>query len=386
MEPIGKHMKILFVFHTPQYAGYAMASLEQTFYDVGCEITKTENVHFAFSKLVTNNNSTLPSSTTKNLEIDRTSLDEKKYFDRTVSNIKEMGINIAFCFDMQPNSRLNSALRKAGVSRITSYWGSMISSLNSPLMLAIKKGTVLAQLNRPELFIFESEAMRKLATHGRGIPKSETTVIHTGVDIKKWVPYDGAKNYVREQFEIEKHKRVAIYSGHMEERKGVSVIMAAIEHLERSNGLEDWHFIICGNRPGEEVPFLNAIESKKAKSHITFAGYRNDLPLIMPGCDIGIIASTGWDSFPMSSLEMAASGLPILASNLQGTAETIEDKVTGMLFKPGDHVELAEKIMHLHNNEHVLRSFSRAARERIERKFSVTIQKKNLVMTIENLL
>ncbi len=379
-------MKILFVFHTPQYAGYAMASLEQTFYDVGREITRKEDIYFAFSKLEINDSSTLPSSTTENLEIDRANLGEKKYFDHTVESIRKLGIDLAFCFDMQPNSKLNSALRKAGVGRIVSYWGSTISSTNSPLKLGIKRCLILAQLNRPELFIFESEAMRKLATHGRGIPKSETTVIHTGVDIEKWAPYEGAKNYVREQFKIEGHKKVAIYSGHMEERKGVSVIMAAIEHLERSDSLEEWHFIICGNRPGEEVPFLNAIKSKKAKSHITFAGYRNDLPLIMPGCDIGIIASTGWDSFPMSSLEMAAAGLPILASNLQGTAETIEDKVTGLLFKPGDHIELADKIMHLHNNDQVLSNFSRAARERIERKFSVTTQKNNLVLAIEKLL
>ena len=57
----------------------------------------------------------------------------------------------------------------------------------------------------------------------------------------------------------------------------------------------------------------------------------DDLSRIFPCCYAGVIASTGWDSFTVSSLEMASSGLPLVVSNLQGLSESIEADVTGFL-------------------------------------------------------
>ena len=42
---------------------------------------------------------------------------------------------------------------------------------------------------------------------------------------------------------------------------------------------------------------------------------------------------------------MAASGLPLVVSNLQGFAETIAKGKTGYSFEPGNHIELSERII-----------------------------------------
>ena len=87
-----------------------------------------------------------------------------------------------------------------------------------------------------------------------------------------------------------------------------------------------------------------------AQSHVTFGGYRNDLHILQRGCFAAIVASTGWDSFPRSALEAQASGLPLLASNLPGLNETVEDGTTGALFPVGDGNALCDAMQRLLDN------------------------------------
>jgi glycosyltransferase involved in cell wall biosynthesis len=162
--------------------------------------------------------------------------------------------------------------------------------------------------------------------------------------------------------------------------------MNAMKSLVDIHGSYNWHLLICGNRPGEERRFLDMLQDHPAEKLVTFCGYRNDLPSLMPACDLGLIASTGWDSFPMSALEMAACGLPLVASDLQGLPEAIEPNVTGLLFKPGDHKELAEIMNALDSDDGRLEKMSMAARERIVKEFTIELQKKRLKQTLIGVL
>jgi len=380
-------MNILVSFHTPVNAGYAMAKLERTFYDVMVEICgSAENVFFSFTKYNGEHPISLPIEFSNVFELNPLKLNEQKYFGEILNLIKVKNINLALCFDLQVSGLLIDVLRKGNVEKVISYWGSTISSLNSGIKLLFKKIEVLLKQGKPDLFIFESESMRRYATHGRGISINRTKVIPTGVDTEELKPNVNYKNYVHEIFTIPDERKVAIYSGHMEERKGVHVIIDAFKYLIENILDNDWHLVVCGNRPGEEQVFLGMMKDHKALKHVTFAGYRDDLPKILPSCDLGVIASTGWDSFPMSALEMASCGLPVLASALQGLVETIEDKKTGLLFPPGDYKELARLLNELGKSDNgKLVEMSIAARKRILDNLSLNIQKNRLIKTINNL-
>jgi len=67
---------------------------------------------------------------------------------------------------------------------------------------------------------------------------------------------------------------------------------------------------------------------------IRFCGYRDRLVQLYTSCFCGVIPSTGWDPFLRTSVEMAAAGLPVVASRLQGLPEAVLDKETGLLFEP----------------------------------------------------
>ena len=361
-----------------------MSALERMFFEVACDMFGgQDNVHFSFTSLLEGVPQSLPPDYKNIIEIDQRIIGSKQHL--VISNyINNHNIKFAFCFDLQVRTKFGDLLRSSGVSKIISYWGAPISGESSFVKLYLKRLEVALSKNKPDLFIFESKAMQNFAVMGRGISPKNTCVIPTGVDIDKFRPDSSAKEYIYQQFNISIDDKIAFYSGHMEERKGVKVIVdAAIELLDNKK-LSNWKFILCGNRPGEEQKYVNMLKGTVAENHVIFAGYRSDINKLIPGCDIGIVASTGWDSFPMSCLEMAACGLPLLVSALQGLHETIDEGKTGFTFKPGDSEELANLILYINGEEELRKKMSIAARERIVDFYSRPTQKENLFMAMKS--
>ncbi len=356
-----------------------MSPLEKIFFEVACKLFGgQQRVHFSFTDLSAGHPNSLPSDFINIIEINRQSITSDRC-DFIAKYIAEHNIKSALCFDLQVSSKFCDLLRTSGVNKIISYWGAPISGENNFLKLLYKRIEVALNRNKPDLFIFESRAMQHLAINGRGILLKHTCVIPTSVDTDRFQPDSTAKDYVLQNFNISTNDSVAFYSGHMEERKGVKVIIDAAIELIDNRDLKNWYFLFCGNRPGEEKKYVNMLNGKKAAKHIIFAGYRTDIHKIIPGCDIGIVASTGWDSFPMSCLENAACGLPLIVSHLQGLTETIEEGVTGLSFQPGKSTELADIIYKLDKDEALRKNYAVAARRRITSNYSIPIQENNLM-------
>lgn len=373
---------ILVTFHTSVNAGYAMSVLERVFFDVCQDICGSQgSVFFSFNGPLTSAPKSLPEGFTHYTQIDYS---DNGTFESAGKFIEQNNIQYALCFDVQPHSPICKMLRTHGVKKIVSYWGASMSSKKSMLVLLLKKLDVWLQKYKPDHFIFESAAMQFLAVNGRGIPLKHTSIIHTGIDPNKYTPTYADKHYLLKEFSIPENAKIVFYSGHMEKRKGVDVIIeSAIELVDREH-IPDLYFLICGNRPGEEIPFQERLKDFSAFNKVIFGGYRKDLHLIMPNCTIGVVASTGWDSFPMSTLEMAASGLPIVVSRLQGLVETVSDGETGYLFEPGNSQELSEKIKFLINNTEECDRFSKNARERILKGYTLDHQKRNLISCLQS--
>jgi glycosyltransferase involved in cell wall biosynthesis len=266
-----------------------------------------------------------------------------------------------------------------------SYWGAPMSSPNSGIRLFLKRLEVALTRHKPDHFIFESRAMADAAVNGRGVPARIVSVIPTGVDTDRFRPDLRDCEYAHQAFRIPRDRKIVFYSGHMEERKGVHVVIEAATELVRNRGRRDLHFLLLGNRDGQERQFAPLYVGTEAEEHVTFGGYRLDIDRILRSCYTGVIASTGWDSFPMSSLEMASSGLPLVASKLQGIVEGIEDGTTGYLFTPGDRIALADRIGQLADDDALRARMGVAARDWIMANFSRQLQVERLVNTMTEL-
>lgn len=368
---------LLVVFHCESNTGYAIGRLERVFFEMALDVFGSpERIHFAYPGIDKGIDPVLEGRVKNIVEFDYR--DASSRSANTIARyIKRHDIDVIFGFDQPIGVPVHRVLRKAGVKKFISYWGAPMSSVNHGFRLLAKRIQVALTPGKPDLFIFESEAMRETAVDGRGVPKSMTRVVYNGVDEKKFKPVEN-KGYVYDLFNIPGDRKVIFYSGHMEERKGVHVIVKAAVDLVVNKGRRDVHFLLLGNKNGEERRFDPLYRHTEAAGHITFGGYRNEVEKIMPCCYMGVIASTGWDSFPLSPLEMQSCGLPVIASALQGLKECIEDGVTGFSFNPGAHLELSGRMLKLLSSPCLREQMSNAARQRILDKFTADRQIQNL--------
>lgn len=365
---------LLVFFHCASNTGYAIESYERSFFEMARRVTgDQQRVHFAFTSLAPGRPRSLPQGFENIIAFD--SRDASAESRRRITDyIRAHNIEFAFGIDQPVSLPTYADMRAAGLRRLISYQGAPMSSLNSGLKLMLKRLDVLLRgRNGPDFYLFESKAMALTATHGRGIPEDRVAVTYLGVDPVKFAPAprDG---YLEREFGIPRDRTVIYYAGHMEERKGVRVLIAAVKELAEKRGRRDFHLLILGNRPGEDAPFREMLAGSPAAEHVTFAGYRSDVPTIIPNCAMGAIASTGWDSFTVSALEIASCGIPLAVSNLQGLSETIEDGKTGRLFTPGDHAALAGIWAGWLDNPAEREAMGAAARKRILADFTIEAQ------------
>jgi glycosyltransferase involved in cell wall biosynthesis len=88
------------------------------------------------------------------------------------------------------------------------------------------------------------------------------------------------------------------------------------------------------------------------------------------------------EGMPFVILEAMACGKPVIASRIGGTVDLISDGTNGVLTKPGDAMQLAEKICHLIDHPALRRKLSSAAKATVEKGFSVQC----MLESVENVL
>ena len=79
---------------------------------------------------------------------------------------------------------------------------------------------------------------------------------------------------------------------------------------------------------------------------IRLLGLRTDIPELMRSAD-AFVLSSAWEGTPMVLLEAAASGLPIVATSVDGNTEAVVQGKTGLLVPPGNPEKLADAMMEL---------------------------------------
>jgi glycosyltransferase involved in cell wall biosynthesis len=95
----------------------------------------------------------------------------------------------------------------------------------------------------------------------------------------------------------------------------------------------------------------------------------DDLPRHYREADICLVPTIAQDSLSRTSVEAMASGIPVIASRIGGLPYTVTDGVTGLLFEPGDAVDLARKIGRLLDDPDLRRRMGLAGRTRFEEEF-----------------
>ena len=104
--------------------------------------------------------------------------------------------------------------------------------------------------------------------------------------------------------------------------------------------------------------------------HVRLVGFRHDLERLLPGLDL-VVHPALKEGLGVALLEALACGVPVIASNVGGIPDLIEDRVSGRLVAPGDSHALGAAMTELLADAALRRQLGAAGRQRVLADFSI---------------
>jgi len=156
----------------------------------------------------------------------------------------------------------------------------------------------------------------------------------------------------------------ALYIGRISPEKGLRTVLSAWRQLPEPLPLK-----LAGSGPLVD-------ELKAAAASIgPQVEYLGQLPgpqvmQAMKGARVIIFPSELYENFPLTLCEAFACGVPVIASNLGAMQEIVKDGYTGLLFRPGDAADLAQKVSYAWSHPEEMRQLGRNGRREYETKYT----------------
>ena len=170
---------------------------------------------------------------------------------------------------------------------------------------------------------------------------------------------------IRMDFGISETDKVVICVGRIAFHKGSQDLLDAIDIIAGQD--QTTYFLVVGEGP-MEAELRRRAQDVKFGGRLLVAGRRNDALGIMAASDLVVLPSLS-EGLPLTLLEAAMLGKPIVATEVGGVREIVIQDRTGLLVRPHDPKGLANAIQQLLGDEKRRRIMGVAARELWERKF-----------------
>ena len=173
-----------------------------------------------------------------------------------------------------------------------------------------------------------------------GRSTAKMRVIHTGIELHRFVPEAG-RDQVRAELRVAAHQvLVGAVSRLSDERKGMRDFVQAC--LTAAQGAPDARFAVVGDgvlRPDLERQAGMLL----ADGRMTFTGWRSDVAPLLAAMDVFVMPSH-FEGGPTSVLEAMAMGKAVVATNVGMVPEVIRQDADGVIVPPGNPVAIAAAI------------------------------------------
>jgi glycosyltransferase involved in cell wall biosynthesis len=194
-----------------------------------------------------------------------------------------------------------------------------------------------------ELAVCESEAGR-VELVSRGYPAAAVRVAPNGVDPQVYRSDPEARARIRAEWGATADELIIGAVGRLNHQKGFDVLVQAASQLKQ--GGRPWRLVIAGEGP--EMPMLRDL-AVKLNVKVSFLGRVEDMPSALSGFDV-YVQSSRFEGLSNALLEAMATGLPCVATSVDGTLDFGHDGENLLLVAPEDAPALAAGLDRLLEN------------------------------------
>ncbi len=222
-----------------------------------------------------------------------------------------------------------------------------------------------------------SKAVENDLIVNQGIDRSKIVTILNGVDLKRLFKGNSARTAMREEFGVDDKKQIVGMIAQLSYWKGIPYFLRAIPLILRK--CPNTRFLIVGDGLDREKLEIMA-RTQGISPYVIFTGFRRDIPEIISAIDISVLSSLR-EGLPLALLESMAMSKPVVATDVGGVSEIVQDDKTGFLIPPRDSDALSDAIIKLLKDKEKANKFGKAGRKYVEENFSLN----QMVKKYENL-
>lgn len=262
---------------------------------------------------------------------------------------------------------------------LTAELWTMVASLlvpRAPAMVASVRGLYLDQstrfwrikrlvLARSAAIIANARAGAEAAAARSGIDRRRFSVVPNG--ILPPVASDPADIHaLRRSSGVPEGRPFGLFVGRLVKEKNLPCLLRALATLDPAQ--RPW-IALAGHGPLHDS--LDTLRHELGlEGDVRFLGERDDTARLMQAADFLVLPSM-MEGMSNVLMEAMAAGCPVIASDVGGNPELVEDGVTGLLFPDNDHARLAEAILRLTGDPALCRHLASQSAGRIRERHSI---------------
>jgi glycosyltransferase involved in cell wall biosynthesis len=211
-----------------------------------------------------------------------------------------------------------------------------------------------------------SESTRAFVEHQEHVPAARTSTIHNGIDCEVFRPRPELRAEARQRWQLPADAFIVAGVGRLTYQKNFSLFLQIAAETLRLH--PHAYFVIAGT--GEEEPQLRDLaHALGIAERVRFLGYVPAMSDLYPAVDL-LLLNSRFEGLPITILEAMATGLPIVASNLDGIAEVLTSGHDATLVPPGNAAPFTAAIAELINNPGLVRTYTERTLEKVRTHYS----------------
>tara|TARA_Y100000310_G_scaffold339103_1_gene430752 strand:+ start:13302 stop:14474 length:1173 start_codon:yes stop_codon:yes gene_type:complete len=191
----------------------------------------------------------------------------------------------------------------------------------------------------------------------------QSMTIKNGIDTQ--IFKQRSKELIRKKLQLPKNKQIILFVGWINERKGLKYLIEAMPYVLKNN--PETLLLVVGKGPLQEK-LQKRVRDLTIKNKVFFVGEKNpeEVADYMSAADLLVLPSL-CEGLPNVVLEAFSAGLAVIATDVGGTKEIVQNNKTGFLIQSKNTKQIIEKTNQLLQKPILSKKFVTASKKLLQK-------------------
>lgn len=278
-------------------------------------------------------------------------MEDTKLYRMYLRILKEIRPDLVLTYTIKPNIYGNIACRMMKIPCISTITGLGSSLVNEGVIKRITTTLYSIAFKKCQCVFFQNEDNAEFFYTNKIRMLKSIVVKGSGVNVDQF-------SYL--EYPKDENNLQILYVGRIMKDKGINELLEAIQKLKRDNTAITFNFV--GFFDDDFSDIVTKLSNEKV---INYYGQQESTKQYLKE-SAAVILPSYHEGMSNALLEAASSGRPVLASNISGCREIVDDMVTGILFEPRDTNSIYDALQEFISLTHAQREeMGRLGREKV---------------------